>query len=282
MPTLTIDGAEIYYEEFGSGPETIVFSHGLLFDGRMFDAQVRHFRDRFRCVVYDHRGQGRSSVPGGRIVDMEQVYRDAVALIEAIDAAPCHFVGLSMGGFVGLRIAARKPKMLRSLTLLGTSADAEPDDNRPKYRKLNFVARWFGIGMIVDRVMPIMFGQSFLRDGKRSAERLEYRSRLLGVKRSIYKAVNGVIERKGVFEEIDRTATPTLVLVGEEDVATVPLKSERLHRQIARSILVRVPHCGHSSSLEAPGAVIHAMEQLFAEIRRQDELAAKAKNQTQR
>lgn len=279
MPTLPIDGAEIYYEETGSGPETIVFSHGLLFDGRMFDAQVRHFRDRYRCIVYDHRGQGRSSVPAGRIVDMDQVYRDAVTLIEALDAAPCHFVGLSMGGFVGLRIAARKPKLLRSLTLLGTSADSEPDENRPKYRKLNFIARWFGLGVIVDRVMPIMFGQTFLKDGKRAAEREECRRRLLGVKRSIHKAVNGVIERKGVFEEIDRTATPTLVLVGEEDVATVPIKSERLHRQIARSMLVRVPHCGHSSSLETPGAVIHAMEQLFAEIHRQDEIAARAKGE---
>jgi len=280
MPTIAIDGTEIYYEEAGSGSETIVFSHGLLFDGRMFDAQVRHFRDRYRCIVYDHRGQGRSSVPSGRVVDMDRVYLDAVALIEALGAAPCHFVGLSMGGFVGLRIAARKPKLLRSLTLLGTSADAEPDDNKPKYRRLNFVARWFGLGTIVDRVMPIMFGQSFLRDGKRAAERLEYRSRLLGVKRSIYKAVNGVIERKGVFEEIDRTATPTLVLVGEEDAATVPIKSERLHRQIARSVLVRVPHCGHSSSLEAPGAVINAMEQLFTEIRRQDEIASRAKSGT--
>jgi len=274
-------GSEIYYEESGSGPETIVFSHGLLFDGRMFDAQVRHFRDRFRCIVYDHRGQGRSSVPDGRVIDMDQVYRDAVALIETLNAGPCHFVGLSMGGFVGLRIAARKPMLLRSLTLLGTSADAEPDDNRPKYRKLNFIARWLGIGLIVDRVMPIMFGQSFLRDGKRAAEREEYRKRLQSVKRSIYKAVNGVIERKGVFEEIDRTSTPTLVLVGEEDVATVPIKSERLHRQIARSMLIRVPHCGHSSSLEAPGAVIHGMEQLFAEIRRQDEIAAKARLQHQ-
>lgn len=282
MPTIPIDGAEIYYEESGSGPETVVFSHGLLFDGRMFDAQVRHFRDRYRCIVYDHRGQGRSSVPAGGVIDMDRVYLDAVQLIEALGAAPCHFVGLSMGGFVGLRIAARKPKLLRSLTLLGTSADAEPDENRPKYRKLNFIARWFGLGLIVDRVMPIMFGQSFLRDGKRTAEREEYRKRLLGVKRSIYKAVNGVIERRGVFEEIDRTATPTLVLVGEEDVATVPIKSERLHRQIARSMLIRVPHCGHSSSLEAPGAVIHGMEQLFAEIHRQDEIATRAKSEQRR
>lgn len=86
----------------------LFFSHGLLMSCRMFDDQVAHFQDRYRCIVYDHRGQGQSEVTANGY-DMETVYADAAALITALDAAPCHFVGLSMGGFVGMRLAAAAP-----------------------------------------------------------------------------------------------------------------------------------------------------------------------------
>jgi pimeloyl-ACP methyl ester carboxylesterase len=58
---------------------------------------------------------------------------DAAALIERLRLAPCHFVGLSMGGFVGMQLAAQKPDLLKTLTLLDTSADPEPSGDGPKY-----------------------------------------------------------------------------------------------------------------------------------------------------
>jgi pimeloyl-ACP methyl ester carboxylesterase len=69
---------------------------------------------------------------------------DAAALIERLGLAPCHFVELSMGGFVGMQLAAQKPDLLKTLILLDTSADPEPSGDGPKYRTLNFAARWIG------------------------------------------------------------------------------------------------------------------------------------------
>lgn len=62
MPRLSVNGATIYYEEHGTGPETIVFAHGLLWSGRMFDHQVNALKDRYRCIAFDFRGQGQSEV----------------------------------------------------------------------------------------------------------------------------------------------------------------------------------------------------------------------------
>jgi pimeloyl-ACP methyl ester carboxylesterase len=129
-------------------------------------------KERYRCVAFDFRGQGRSEVTRSGY-DMETLYEDAVALIEQLDCAPCHFLGLSMGGFIGLRLAARRPELLRSLMLLETTADPEPSENVAKYKQLTFVARWFGLGLVVDRVMPIMFGRTFLADpARRGAPRV--------------------------------------------------------------------------------------------------------------
>ncbi len=255
MPYISVNGVRLHYTVSGQGQETIVFSHGLLMSGRMFDAQVAQFRDRYRCITYDHRGQGDSNAPADGY-DMETVAEDGAALIRALDVGPVHFVGLSMGGFVGMRLALRHPELLRSLTIMESSADPEPEENKPKYRKMNFVARWFGLGVVVDKVMPIMFGKSFLSDPARAAQRAEWRARIKGNDRKgIVRAVKGVIDRAGVYSDLGRIATPTLILVGNEDVATVPAKSERMRDAITGSEMHVIARAGHSSSIEEPEAI---------------------------
>jgi pimeloyl-ACP methyl ester carboxylesterase len=266
MPYLTINGVSFYYEDTGGPGPAIVFSHGLLMSSRMFAAQVAAFKKDYRCIAYDHRGQGQSSDPGGRSHDMETCYRDAVAVIEGLDARPCHFVGLSMGGFVGMRLAARRPDLLYSLTLLETSAEPEPADNVPKYRKLALVAGWLGTRFVVDRVMPILFGRTFMADPARAAERAAWRAEIASRPRSIVRAVRGVIERAGVMDEISSVRVPTLVAVGDEDTATPPPKARRIHEHIPGSRLARVPAAGHSSSVEQPAQVTQLLQDFFATL----------------
>jgi 3-oxoadipate enol-lactonase len=193
MPIIRVNEAALYYEEHGTGSETIVFAHGLLWSCRMFDAQVAQFKEHYRCVAFDFRGQGQSEVTRSGY-DMETLYEDAIALIEQLGCAPCHFLGLSMGGFIGLRLAARHPELLRSLILLETTAGPEPSENVAKYKQLTFVARWFGLGLVVDRVMPVMFGRTFLGDPVRAGERREWRQRMSENHRlGITRATTGVI-----------------------------------------------------------------------------------------
>lgn len=268
MPEIAVNGTRIYYEDTGPGSsgETIVFSHGLLWDTELFAPQIAHFRGRYRVIAYDHRGQGRSADDTVPSIDMETVYGDAVALIEALGTAPVHFAGLSMGGFVAMRLGARRPDLVRSLLLMETSADPEPAENEPKYRKLNFVARWFGLGLVAGKVMPIMFGQDFLTDPARAAERDHWRRKLTGNRRSIWRAVNGVIDRKGVYDELARVTCPVLVVVGDQDVATVPAKAERIHAAIPQSRLVRIGRAGHSASIEQPAAVNAALDDFLGSL----------------
>jgi len=80
MPIISVNGAALYYEEHGTGPEIIVFAHGLLWSCRMYDAQVALLKERYRCVAFDFRGQGQSEVTRSGY-DMETLYVDAVALI---------------------------------------------------------------------------------------------------------------------------------------------------------------------------------------------------------
>jgi len=252
MPTVTLNGTQLYYTDTGGAGEPIVFSHGLLFNGEMFEAQVAHFKDRYRCITFDHRGQGKSGVPDGGY-DIETLTADAAALIRHLNITPCHFVGLSMGGFVGMRLAANEPELLSTLTLLSTSADPEPHENGPKYRLLNIVARWIGLWAVTGRIMPIMFGKTFLNDPARTDTRNRWKKVISGNHRiGITRAVMGVIERAGCSELLNKIEIPVGIGGGEEDVATRPEKSADMHQRISGSELVIFKGAGHSSAIEAP------------------------------
>ncbi len=273
MPEIEVNGTRLYYEDtgqdgtgWGSTGQTIVFSHGLLWDAKLFAPQLAHLKSRYRVIAYDHRGQGRSADDTASSISMETVYQDAVALIEKLGIGPVHFAGLSMGGFVAMRLGARRPDLVRSLILMETSADPEPPENVPKYRKLNVVARWLGLSLVAGKVMPIMFSEDFLTDPARAAERAHWRGKLVGNRRSIWRAVNGVIDRAGVHDELDRIRCPVLVVVGEQDVATVPAKAERIHAAIPHSRLVRIAKAGHSSSVEQPAAVNAALDGFLKDL----------------
>lgn len=270
MPYLSSNGIRLYYELTGpddesASPETIVFSHGLLWSGQLFHHQAAALCDRYRVVTYDHRGQGRSQVtPSG--YDMDTLYEDAVGLIEQLCVGPCHFVGLSMGGFVGMRLAVRRPDLVKSLILLETSADPEPAENVPKYRQLSNVVKWLGTWAVAGPVMRIMFGKTFLTDPARAAERRYWTNQLRQNKRTIVRAVEGVIDRKGVIDELARISVPTLVMVGDEDVATVPAKAQRIHERIVGSQLIVIPGAGHSSSVEQPVLVNQAIMSFLSAV----------------
>ncbi len=235
----------------------------------MFHKQVAALRADYRVITYDHRGQGQSEVTTNGY-DMDTLYEDAIGLIEQLGVAPVHFAGLSMGGFVGMRLATRRPDLLRSLLLLETSAEGEPSENVPKYRTLSTIVKWLGTWAVAGPVMKIMFGKTFLNDPARAEERHYWTNQLKQNKRSVVRAVNGVIDRQPILAELNKITIPTLVIVGEEDVATVPAKARRIHEHIAGSQLVVMPHGGHSSCIEEPDAVTEAIQgfllQLVAKI----------------
>lgn len=265
MPLVSVNGARVHVEDTGAPPgrpdaPAVVFGHGLLFSGLMFAAQVERLRSRYRCVTIDWRGQGRSpAAPDG--YDMDALAADATAIVESLDAGPVHYVGLSMGGFVGIRLAARRPDLVRSLTLLDTSSGPEDPDKISRYRLLGRVYRWVGMGPLRGQVEPIMFGPTFLADPGSRVHTDDWMRVLKGVeRRGMQRAIHGVTDRAPVHDLLPAITAPTLVVVGAEDVATPVAKAEAIHAGIAGSRLEVVPAAGHSSTIEQPAVLADLIE----------------------
>jgi len=270
MPTLVHDGATIAYTDTGppgavADAPTIVFGHGLLFSGWMFRSQIEALRDAYRCVAIDWRGQGSSPRARGGY-DMDSLADDAVELIGKTGTAPVHWVGLSMGGFVGMRIAARRPDLVRSLVLLDTSADREPLRSTVEDLLLALIYRVAGIAPVRRQVEKVMFGPELRSspDGRATID--EWIATLSSSERAgIAWAVTAVVTRKAVSGELGRISAPTLVATGEHDKPTPPARGRRIAQAIPGARFELVRGAGHSSTIEQPDAVTALISDFLAE-----------------
>lgn len=255
MPYITIKDAKIYYTQVGGGEEVLLFAHGLFWSHEMFGPQVKKFKENYTVIAYDHRGQGKSEYMGDGL-SLDFLTEDALELIDRVAGKPVHFIGLGMGGFIGLRLAARYPHKIKSLVLLETSASPEPVENLPKYRFLNGLIKWFGfIPLVTAKLMQVLFAESWVKNPENRNAYKFWKKQLRKNKKSLYKSFEAVMSREGVEDEIRTIRCPVMVIVGDEDVATKSEKAKYLQMAIPDSRLHVLPGSGHSISIEKPDAV---------------------------
>lgn len=263
MPNIDVNGLDMFYTERGGGDYAIVFGHGLLMDSTMWDFVAPQFLDQYRVICFDFRGQGSTADPG-HAYDIDSLVKDTAAFIQAISKTPVHYVGLSMGGMVGMPLAARHPALLSSLVLLDTSAQAEPRSNSIKYAMMTAVVKCFGVKPLVPRMLPLMFGRSFLTNPLNRKLVMHWTQKLQALKKTIVGPVSGVTKRRDVTHELAKIICPTLIIVGDEDTTTSVSCAENIAGNIVGSELKIIPQCGHSSALEQPDQIVALMKRFYA------------------
>ncbi|HWL30600.1 MAG TPA: alpha/beta fold hydrolase [Xanthobacteraceae bacterium] len=253
----TADNVKLYYEEAGSGTP-ILFSHEFAADYRNWEPQMRHFSRRHRVITYSARGYKPSDIPAdASAYSYKHWISDAVAILDHLKIAKAHFVGLSMGGYAGVLLAAQHRDRLLSLTAAGVGSGSERGyaeafrktflDTADAFEKLGgaHVARTYGLSPariafeVKDPRGFAAFNEGFAsHDPQGSARTLRG---FQAARPSIYD-----------FEaDIRKIATPTLVIVGDEDDPCLE-PSVRLKQWIPTSGLAVFPKSGHAVNEEEP------------------------------
>lgn len=265
MPKIDINGRPINYVIAGSGPETIVLSHGYLMRHQMFAAQIEALSDTYRVIAFDHRGHGKSGLcqdPFG----MYDLVDDTEKLIDALCDGPVHFAGMSTGGYVGMRLLLRRPDLLKSLILIDTGANAESAASLKQYNQLLFFVRLIGIRPLLGKVLPLLFGKAFRQDPAQRDAFNQMKSYISGLDRtSIRQFGRAIFDRDDVQDALRALTDPpaTLIMVGAEDIPTPPATAKAMHEAIKGSELIEVPKAGHTSPLENPAFVTEAIKRFL-------------------
>jgi 3-oxoadipate enol-lactonase len=280
--TIDIEGTSLWVREAGAEGPTAIFSHGLFLTHHLFDAPVAALARTCRCVAYDHRGQGSSPAGGIRYaIDVERVYQDAVVLIESLKAAPCHWVGQSLGSYVGMRLAARRPDLLRSLVLLAPRVRANPHWFVVQVEILCQVVRaahaMGRVGYAFRRALATyamreLLGPTFMSDAGRAHDREAFRSDLIArLTPAMIPAIRGTIRYPENWPAmLGRIHAPTLIIAGDED-RTYELgvqHAREVQAAIPNSKVITVAGAGHALLVEQPATVTGAIVDFLGKIGR--------------
>ena len=260
MPDINVNGTTLrYLDEGPRDAPAIVCSASMFFDLSMFDAQAEALSDRYRIVRYDHRGQGDSARHPRAELNMDLLTEDAAALITALDLGPVTFVGSSMGGFVALRLAARHPDLVRSLVVMGTSADIE--ESAEQMDEMIEVLTEHGMEPVLAVVLQLNMGDTTLHDPSR-ADVLARVTAMLRSRTSEYAdAAWHIAHRSSILDELPTINTPVLVVAGTEDHIYPPSKSVQIVELIPGAELQMMERTGHVHAIENPMAVNELLEE---------------------
>ncbi|MEE9441320.1 MAG: alpha/beta hydrolase [candidate division Zixibacteria bacterium] len=259
MPHVDTQEVSIYYETKGRG-STIVFLHGFTLDRRMWGTQVEYFSKRFRTLVYDSRGHGKSGCPESGYSRADRV-RDLAALVEKLRLAPFHIVGLSMGGATALGYAIDHPESLLSLTLADTAAAGfQPP---PKYKDMR------------ERVESMTIAD-IKRVWKRNAL-FYYARKNPQLRDELAEMMDGhcgnlwTDPQRGTYKDRDdvvlssKIKIPTLIFIGEKDKFFLPL-AKKLHQNIENSEMDIVSEVGHMVNMEDSNRFNMRLEQFLDRV----------------
>jgi pimeloyl-ACP methyl ester carboxylesterase len=247
MGVISANGLEIAYARGGDGPP-IVFVHGSVEDGRVWQPQLAVLADEFTVVAWDEPGAGRSSElsAGFRLVD----YADCLAgLIEGLELGPSHVAGFSWGSTIVLELYRRHPELVATLIFAGGYAgwkgSLSPEEVSARVggvdRMLSAGAE--GLGLI----LPGSFADGPPDEFVPLLEAIASDIRPYSIRAQV--SVMAAADQRDL---LPRITVPTLLIWGELDARSSLSVANQFQRAIPDTTLVVIPGAGHMCQLERP------------------------------
>jgi pimeloyl-ACP methyl ester carboxylesterase len=257
---LKINGFGMWVEDQGEGTP-LVLIHAFPLDHHVWKSQRDALIDRYRVVLFDMRGFGRSdSTPAPYSMDL--LSDDLAALLDDLGIERAVIGGISMGGYVALSFVALHPARVAGLALVDTRATPGTEEARRGREDMMQFARNEGPGAVVRRMLPNLLSRSVQEKRPELVERVA----TIGAQASldgVLGALAAMRDRPDSRPRLTEIAVPTLVLVGDQDSITPPADAEALAAAVPGAVLQVIEGAGHLSPLEKPQEVTAALLELL-------------------
>jgi 3-oxoadipate enol-lactonase len=244
MPFANLKDARLHYDLSGlDNAPVLVLSNSLGADFSMWNPQLPAFSKTFRLLRYDTRGHGQSSATPGPYT-IEQLARDVIALLDALHFDRVHFCGLSMGGLIGLSLAANAPRRLHKIVLSNTAAKIGTAESwNARIAAIQIGGMPAVSAAIVERWFTTAFRQ------REPALVNNIQRRVEATPPDGYIACCAALRDIDLRDRLAEIRVPTLVIAGAHDPATPPAGSHFLAEHIQNARIVEL-NAAHLSNIE--------------------------------
>lgn len=246
MPFVHCENARIYWRVDGH-PDAppLVLVNSLGSDHAVWSPVMPVLTRFFRVIRLDKRGHGASDAPPGDY-SIERLGRDVLAVADAAGAQRFHYAGLSIGGMIGMWLAASFPERLDRVVLTNTSASVDPKG----FGERIAAVRSGGMAAIADAVIPRWFTAPYLaRDTEHAAT---VRQTLLSLDPAGYAGCCAAIRDMAIEPLLPGIRVPVLVIAGTHDPSTPPERGRAIAHAIPHARYLELP-TAHFSHSEQPG-----------------------------
>ncbi|HKW31992.1 MAG TPA: 3-oxoadipate enol-lactonase [Candidatus Acidoferrum sp.] len=253
MPFVKSADAQIHYSLEGhSEKPALILANSLGADLSMWDSQVPEFSKSFRVLRCDTRGHGKSSVTPGPYT-IEQLAKDVLALADSQQFERFHICGLSMGGQIGLWLAANAPQRLHKVALSSTAAKI----GTPEMWDTRIAAvRKEGMKNIAAAAIERWFTAAFRAKDPSVVGKIH--QILEATSPEGYAACCAGLRDFDFREKLGNIRTPTLVISGTHDPATTPADGQFLAKHIPGARYAEL-NGAHLSNIEDAGRFTQAV-----------------------
>jgi 3-oxoadipate enol-lactonase len=247
MSFIQVDKVVHYYTVEGAdGAPVLVFANSLGSDHRIWDPVLPYLREKFRIIRYDQRGHGLSDVtPAPYSID--DLVNDLAGLLEGLKIDDAVVCGLSVGGMIAQGLAASHPDRVRALVLCDTAMQIGPPS---MWEERIAVIQKGGIGVLTEPIMERWLTLAFRES--RATESNGYVNMLERTPVEGYIGTCCAIRDADLREAAASIDRPTLVLCGDQDMATPPELAAKLADAIPGAKLSLIDDAAHISCVEQP------------------------------
>lgn len=250
------NGIQTNYELSGrADAPVVVLSHSLGSSLEMWNPQIEPLSKHFKVLRYDTRGHGASDVPPEGYT-LEDMTRDAVGLLDALNIDTVYWVGLSMGGMIGQALALNHANRIRRMALCDTAA-VIPDDAQPIWQERIEAAKQDGLEALVEGTLERWFTPAYYESNPPEVQLI--RKLFLATPLAGYLGCSEAIRKLNYLDQLSEIKIPTLIIVGEEDFGTPVEAAEAMHARIAGSKLEILPSAAHLSNIQQAGRFNEAL-----------------------
>jgi pimeloyl-ACP methyl ester carboxylesterase len=258
MPRLGAGDVTLHWEIQGEG-HPLVLIRGFASNADHWYCQLPELSARFRVLVFDNRGVGRSDRPQGPCT-IPMMADDTVGLMDALGIPRAHVLGISMGGMIAQEMALRHPRRVMGLVLACTHCGGSrfvPPSVQVGQLLADYAAT--GSPEAAARAAACLFTPTTLRNAPEIVERYTEVSRRFPVETGVLLRQYDAIRGHDAWGRLPRIQAPTLVITGDEDVLIPPENSRILAERIPGAVLRVIPGGGHQFMLEQAQAFNQAV-----------------------
>ncbi len=271
----TVNGCRLHYQDWGArDTSAILMVHGLTQHSHTFDAVAQQFHGRYRCIALDIRGRGESAWSGGKTYNHREYVKDVIALMAQLEVPRWHYIGTSMGGQIGMLIAAQRPQVFLSLVLNDIGPEIDPAGAQRIGAYVKAVPASFpDFEACIDwAIAQYPWFQGLPRDAVANAVKWAVREREQGGWRFRFDPaiVDGAptdpaaLRKAGVamWAGLKALQCPVLLVRGMQSDVLHPDTAAAMGREQPRLTQVDVPGMGHAPTLAEP-VVRAALDKFF-------------------